>query len=253
MEWIIVITAFLASLLTLISGFGLGTLMTPVFVLFFPVDLAIALTAVVHLLNNIFKFGLLFKSIDRKIVLWFGLPGIIGAYFGAKAIRVLDSAYSWYSNGAIEIRPLQAIIGLLMIVFAFFELFPRIKNFKFHRKYLIPGGLLSGFFGGLSGHQGALRSMFLIRANLSVPVYISTGIAIALLVDLTRIPIYFSRYQTSELNHHLGLLTIATLSAFAGAFLGKRLMKKVTFRWVQILVAILMIGIGVGLILGQLD
>ena len=253
MEWIIVITAFLASLLTLISGFGLGTLMTPVFVLFFPVDLAIALTAVVHLLNNIFKFGLLFKSIDRHIVLWFGVPGIVGAYFGAVALSSLKSDYVWVATDIITVRPLQAVIGVLMILFAFFELFPQIKNFKFNRRYLIPGGLLSGFFGGLSGHQGALRSMFLIRANLTVPVYISTGIAIALLVDLTRIPVYFSRYQASDLNHHLGLLVITTLAAFGGAFLGKRLMKKVTFRWVQVLVAVLMIAIGIGLIFGLLN
>jgi uncharacterized membrane protein YfcA len=253
MEWIIVITAFLASLLTLISGFGLGTLMTPVFVLFFPVELAIALTAVVHLLNNIFKFGLLFKSVDRNIVLWFGVPGILGAYLGATVLSNLNSDFTWFSGGLIHVRPLQTIIGILMIAFAILELFPRIKNFKFDRKYLVPGGVLSGFFGGLSGHQGALRSMFLIRANLSVPTYISTGIAIALLVDLTRIPVYFSRFESSDLNHHIGLLAITTFSAFGGAFLGKRLMKKVTFRWVQILVAVLMIAIGVGLILGLLS
>jgi hypothetical protein len=253
MEWIIVLTAFLASLLTLISGFGLGTLMTPVFVLFFPVDLAIALTAVVHLLNNIFKFGLLFKSVDRNIVLWFGIPGILGAYFGASALSALSSDYAWYFTDLIQIRPLQSIIGILMIVFAIFELYPQLKNFKFDRKYLVPGGVLSGFFGGLSGHQGALRSMFLIRANLSVPTYISTGIAIALLVDLTRIPVYFFRFESSDLNHHIGLLAITTLAAFGGAFLGKRLMKKVTFRWVQIVVAVLMMGIGMGLILGLLS
>ena len=56
MEIIILsIAAFLVALLTFFSGFGLGTILTPVFMLFFPVDLAIALTGVVHFFNNIFK------------------------------------------------------------------------------------------------------------------------------------------------------------------------------------------------------
>lgn len=37
------------------------------------------------------------------------------------------------------------------------------------------GGLLSGFFGGLSGNQGALRSAFLLKAGLSKEAFIATG------------------------------------------------------------------------------
>jgi len=39
----------------LLSGFGLGTLLLPVFALFFPLPVAIAATALVHLANNFFK------------------------------------------------------------------------------------------------------------------------------------------------------------------------------------------------------
>src|ERR1043165_6089707 len=41
------IAAFLISILTFFSGFGLGTILTPVFMIFFPVEIAIALTGVV--------------------------------------------------------------------------------------------------------------------------------------------------------------------------------------------------------------
>lgn len=40
--------------LTLYSGFGLGTLLLPVFALFFPVQVTVAAVAVVHLLNNFY-------------------------------------------------------------------------------------------------------------------------------------------------------------------------------------------------------
>ena len=47
--------ALAASCLTFFSGFGLGTILMPVFAIFFPLEIAIALTAVVHFLNNIFR------------------------------------------------------------------------------------------------------------------------------------------------------------------------------------------------------
>ena len=52
MELVIIpIVAFLVSVLTFFSGFGLGTILTPAFMLFFPIDLAIGLTGIVHFLN----------------------------------------------------------------------------------------------------------------------------------------------------------------------------------------------------------
>lgn len=88
-QLIIPLVALAASLLTLISGFGLGTLLLPAFALFFPLELAILLTAVVHLLNNLFKLTLLTRHIHWPTVLRFGLPGILGAYFGARLMLLL--------------------------------------------------------------------------------------------------------------------------------------------------------------------
>lgn len=59
---VIPIVALLASLLTFFSGFGLGTILLPAFAIFFPVNIAVALTAIVHLLNTIFKFGLVGRN-----------------------------------------------------------------------------------------------------------------------------------------------------------------------------------------------
>ncbi len=50
------------------SGFGVGTILTPVFIIFFPIDIAIAMTAIVHFLNNVFKFGMTYKSIEETIL-----------------------------------------------------------------------------------------------------------------------------------------------------------------------------------------
>ena len=77
MSYLIICTvALLASALTFFSGFGLGTLLLPAFVLFFPIEQAVALTAIVHFLNSLFKLALTGRHADRKVVVRFGLPAI---------------------------------------------------------------------------------------------------------------------------------------------------------------------------------
>ena len=83
---IIALVALLASLLTFFSGFGLGTILLPAFAFFFPLEIAVGLTAIVHFLNNLFKFILIGKQVNWKVVLYFGVPAVIAAYFGAKLL-----------------------------------------------------------------------------------------------------------------------------------------------------------------------
>lgn len=251
---VICLVAFAASWLTLISGFGLGTLLLPVFILFFDLIEAMAMTAVVHFFNNIFKFGLLYRQIDRQVLLWFGVSGIFGAALGAwLSTGISDmTIYEAPFSAGEPVQMLSVVVGVLMILFAFQELVFGKMGFRFSRKSLVPGGVLSGFFGGLTGHQGALRTMFLLKSGLTPHAYIATGTAIALLVDMTRIPLYLRKIADGNLSEEWGTLLLATLSAFVGAMIGKRMIPKVTLRTVQWIVGILMIGIGFGLLAGIL-
>ncbi len=142
----------------------------PVFAIFFPVDVAIGVTAIVHLLNNILKLILLGRHADRDVVIKFGIAAIISAFFGAWLLIWISEQPAIYSyqigDHIFSITPVKTIIGLLMILFALIELYPAAQKYNFNRKYLPIGGILSGFFGGLSGHQGALRSAFLVRSGL---------------------------------------------------------------------------------------
>lgn len=249
--------AFGASWLTLISGFGLGTLLLPVFILFFNPLEALAMTAVVHFLNNLFKFSLLYKQVNKTVLLYFGVTGMIGAAFGAKlSLHLTDAvAYSHVFLGEHRsVSYFSTIVGGVMILFALQELLFGKVGFAFKRGALIPGGAISGFFGGLSGHQGALRSMFLLKAGLTPKVYVATGTAIALLVDVTRIPLYINRLSEDVLQGKSEwlIVSLATLSAFAGAYIGKRMIEKVTFRSIQWIVGSFMIAIGALLLTGVL-
>lgn len=246
---IIALAAFFASLLTLFSGFGLGTLLTPVFGLFFPLHVAVALTGAVHLANNLFKLALLGKNASLDLVLRFGLPSVAGGFVGAQMLVTLSklpALHVWHwGEHRCEMTWMKICIAVLMVFFVGMELVPALANRRFASRYLTLGGLLSGFFGGLSGHQGALRSAFLVQAGLTKEQFVATGVAVACLVDLTRLPVYFSRFDAAGLWQEWPLLCTATLCAFAGAYLGAKFLKKVTLGTVQTLTTamILMIAL----------
>lgn len=248
---IICLSAFLISILTFFSGFGLGTVLTPIFALWFPIDLAVALTAIVHLLSNIFKFILVSKHVNKRAVLLFGIPAMLAATLGAWIlIQVSDlpavTTYKIFSRD-FRVIPIKITIAILIVAFTLFELLPKSKSWTVDKKYLPLGGLLSGFFGGLSGHQGALRSAFLIRMRLSKESFIATGVAIACLIDVVRISVYSQHYSQSIVSKNGLVLTCVTLSAFCGAYSGNKLLKKVTMNVVQVIVSIALFMLAVAL------
>lgn len=240
-------------MLTFFSGFGLGTILMPVFALFFPVEIAIALTAIVHLVNNLFKAALVWRSVDLKVVLWFAIPAAFAAFAGAYLLNVLStqSPLLTYSLGEkeMQITLLKLVVALLLIVFAFVEINKRFEKVAIRKSLLPLGGLVSGFFGGLSGHQGALRSLFLLRVGLSKEGFIATGIAAAIVIDISRLSVYgssfFSRHFYTLNSESLILLLLACLAAFAGSWTGRRLLKKITYRAVQLSVGILIVAMSI--------
>ncbi|MDP2089856.1 MAG: sulfite exporter TauE/SafE family protein [Flavobacteriaceae bacterium] len=242
--------AFGAAMLTFFSGFGLGTILLPVFALFFPVEIAIAMTAIVHLINNVFKLFLIWNHIDKSIVARFAVTAAIFAFSGAFVLKIMSADSLFYTielfTFKFNVTLLKLIIGFLMIIFAIVELNKQLQNITFPKKYLPLGGALSGFFGGLSGHQGALRSMFLIRSGLTKEAFIATGIATAVIIDISRLTVYgtsFFTKHTSLIMHPQAtqIIVFACLSAFLGSFLGQKLLKKVTLEIVNKVVGLMIL------------
>ena len=256
MAIVIVVTAYLASLLTLFSGFGLGTLLMPVIAVFFPVAIAIAMTAFVHLLNNVFKLLTLWKDIHWHTTLYFGLPALLAAIPGAWILTNLSSQaiitqYTIFNIDA-AVTPIKLVIGLLLMFFASVEFYSITNKLNISTNLLPLGGILSGFFGGLSGHQGAFRSAFLLHADLNPQQFIATNAAIATLVDITRLIIYGINIQLLFNEVDTILVIAASCAAFAGVLTGKLGIHKVTINLIQALVAYMLLGIGLLLSLGIL-
>jgi len=253
---IIAIAALVASGLTLFSGFGLGTLLMPIIALFFPVDVAIGITAMVHFANNIFKLGLLGLHADKSVIIRFGIPAVFAAFIGAFFLgwlSSLDPVFEYSLLGkTLQVMPIKLIIGIIIISFVVLELSSAFSSITLDKRFLPIGGCISGFFGGLSGNQGAFRSMFLLKAGLSKEQFIATGIVLAVMVDSSRMLIYGWDAMSSQKTVDWFLVFVATISAFSGAFIGSRLIKKLTIHAIQIMVSSLLLIIALGLITGIL-
>lgn len=257
MEILVVSAAALfASGLTLFSGFGLGTLLMPVIAVFFPVEVAIAMTAMVHLANNVFKVALLGKRANRRVLLSFGIPAVAAAFLGALVLGWLSGVpplfdYTAFGN-LMRVSPLKLVVGVLILFFVVLELSPRFSSLALDRKYLLFGGAVSGFFGGMSGHQGAFRSMFLLKTGLSRDEFVATGVVLAVMVDLSRLLVYGWDLSAMHRSIEWPLVVAASGSAFAGAYFGSRLLEKVTIRSVRIAVSAMLAAVSAGLISGVL-
>lgn len=260
--------AFAVALLTLFSGFGLGTLLMPTLALFFPASTAVLLTAVVHGCNSLFKLALLWRDAAWSVVWRFGIPAALTAGLGAGVLALLtglEPLYTWSPpldplTGRLhhwEVTPVELLLGLLILAFAALDISPARKKLRFDPKWLPLGGAIAGFFGGLSGHQGALRAAFLVPLGLQPRSYAATQAVLASIVDIVRLAGYAvalvaGTWQGLGGTEQRQVLVVATICALTGSLVGKSLLSKVTVRGVRWLTASLLLIVGLGLVSGAL-
>ena len=217
METVVVILAMLvcvvAAALTVPAGFGLATMMTPVFLVWFDPHQAIAGVAIVHGAHNLIKSRMLREYIDRDALKRFGWALLIGALVGALLQSFIPS------------DPLLLLVGVALIVLPLLKISESWSSIRLPEAEDRLGGFGSGFLGGLTGHQGALRAMFLKERLPDKSAYAATAAVLALVVDLTRIPIYLVN-DASVLSTNTWLMVGFVLSALVGAQLGKRWLER---------------------------
>ena len=233
LQYVVLISiSLLTSIITLFTGFGVGTIMMPVMALFFDVKVAIFLAAIVHFFNNISRLLLYHKHVRWEIIRRFGIVSILGALIGSFSQIYLDSA--WLKTG----------VGFFLAFFSFLSLLPGTITWKLPAVIDVIGGFLSGLIGGLIGNQGAIRSLYLLNYKLVKQELIVSAAFIAVIIDITRIPVYaYSNFRYLEDNYLLLLLII--LSSVTGTLIGSRILPKVSpdlFKRI-ILVAVLLLGL----------
>ena len=223
--------AYVAEVIGTMAGFGSSTVFLPLALLFLDFPTALVLVAFHHVFGNITRINFFKSSLDKKLLLRFGLPSVVLTFIGALLVPHLNQ------------NSLKGILGIFLVIYSAYSLWK--DNFSVPASTVndVIGGSLSGFLAGLIGTGGALRGAFLTGFGLQKEKYIATAAAIALAVDLTRIPVYLNQgFLTSQYYWYLPVLFALAL---AGSYTGKQMIKRFpqkTFKKI-VLVAILISGL----------
>lgn len=225
-----ILAAFLSAALTLMTGFGLGTILTPVFLIFYDVKIAILIVAIVHLSNNLLKLSLFSRHVSMDILKRFGALTLIGAFIGA------------FFQGRMDSSAVKILLGIALVFLGLKEATGFGEKIRLPKKIDFIGGFLSGLMGGFVGNQGAIRSAYLLNYNIPKETFVATAAIIASVVDVTRIPVYI--YNRDILTDNAILLLLTTASAFAGTFAGKGFLNKLSLKIFKVYVAASVMIIG---------
>jgi hypothetical protein len=209
------VLSFLSSILGTITGFGISTVMVPIVLLFLPLPETLLLVGVVHWFGDLWKVFLFKHGIHWKILLFFGIPGIITGIGGAYLALKLPAAF------------LSMFIGAILVAYVIFLLLKPDFKLKATPLAAMLGGGGSGLLGGMTGiGGGALRSIVLTAFGLPKSIYLFTSGLIGFVIDASRITTYFAGGVRLERNLLLGLILFIFLS-FIGAKIGKTIVNKI--------------------------
>ena len=221
-----------AGAIAALSGFGIGSLLTPIAAAYVGTKLAVALVSLPHFIGTGLRFFLLRKHLDRKVLITFGITSAAGGLVGALLQIWLRSAALGYILGALLV--FAGVMGVTEIG----------ERLRFGRTAGWIAGALSGIFGGLVGNQGGIRSAALFGFEVSKESLVATATAIALLVDIFRMPVYMT-IQFHELMRVWSAITAAILGTIIGTILGKPLLKQIPERLYRKLISIIILALGI--------
>jgi uncharacterized membrane protein YfcA len=207
--YIFFIVAFLSIVIGTVAGFGTSTIFLPVALIFVDFKTALVLVAITHLSANMGATTFFRHGLDRRLILLFGVPSIFITIIGAYMVTYVSQ------------NILIIILGISLLIFSIsFLIKPNFKVPKSDTNTVI-GGALSGFLQGLLGIGGPLRGAFLISYDLDKFKYIATLAAIAVIIDLTRIPIYLSN-NLLEPQYYIYIPILIVLGVI-GSYIGKKI------------------------------
>ena len=232
---LIFVTAVIAGAIAAVSGFGIGSLLTPVFMLSMPTAHAVAVLAIPHALATAVRWLRLRRDVDIPTFKQFGIASAMGGLAGALLQSRLTSP------------TLTIVLGSLLILAGSTELARRPLPLPRTPGWRLAGGLLSGLFGGLVGNQGGIRAAALLGSALRPRQLVATATASALLVDAARVPIYLAS-AGPVIAGSTRLWMVASVGVTLGTFLGVPVLGRIPESIYRRVVGGLLVLLGAGLL-----
>jgi uncharacterized membrane protein YfcA len=234
-DLILIIAGLLAGAIAAVTGFGIGSLLTPVLALQVDTRLAVAAVSLPHLIGTSLRFALMHGGVDRRVLWSFGITSAAGGLVGALL------------QGAASSRWLTILFGVLLLFAAMSEMTGLARRMRFRGWVAWVAGALSGMLGGLVGNQGGIRSAALIGFDLRKEMFVGTATAIALFVDGARVPIYLYT-QHQEMRGVLLWIILAIAAVIAGTLLGTRALGRIPDVWFRRVLAVTLAILGIAML-----
>jgi uncharacterized membrane protein YfcA len=203
--------SLMAEIIGTIGGFGSSVYFVPIAAFFLPFDQVLGLTALFHLFSNTTKITLFREGLDKRLLLYIGLPSIAGVIIGG-----------WMSSRFDNVM-LEYILYSFLLLFAIFLLFRPEARWEPSLSNGIIGGSISGFVAGMLGTGGAIRGLTMSAFALSIQGFVATSAAIDLGVDLARSVVYYGEgYMVKEIWIYIPFLLFVSI---IGSYIGKYILQ----------------------------
>ena len=212
-DTIFFLIGFLSEIIGTMAGFGSSTIFLPFASYFVDFKTALVLVAIFHLFGNISRITFFRHGLNKKVLLFFGVPSFVLSLVGAVLVGDLPQTI------------LKLILGIFLISISVLFLVKPKLTFPTNKRYLFLGGGISGFIVGLIGTGGALRAAFLTGLKIDKEKYIATAAVIALGTDATRIPTYLNSGFLTEQYYYF--IPVLFAIAFVGSFIGRKLVNRI--------------------------
>jgi uncharacterized protein len=233
---VLTFASVIAGSIAAVTGFGIGSLLTPVLALQVDTRLAVALVSIPHLLGTSFRFVLMRGRVDRRVLWSFGLTSAAGGLIGGMLYGVASNEW------------LTTLFGVLLLFAAVSEITGFARRMRFRGWVAWAAGALSGLLGGLVGNQGGIRSAALIAFDLRKEMFVGTATAIALFVDGARVPIYLY-LQHEQMRVLTVWITLAIAGVVAGTLLGSHTLGRIPDVWFRRVLALTLAILGVAMLI----
>ena len=231
-DLVVALVGVFAGIVAAVSGFGIGSLLTPTFALQAGTKAAVAAVSIPHVIGTLQRFWILRRHVDRRMLLAFGLTSAAGGLAGALA-------HVWLSS-----RYLTIVFGVLLILAAIAEATGWMAKVHWGRRTAWIAGALSGIFGGLVGNQGSIRSAAMLGFDIPKESFVATATAIGLFVDGARLPVYLAT-QWDDIAQQWPLIVSASIGVCVGTAIGSRLLARIPRSMFRRIVAVLLFALGI--------
>ena len=234
---LISLLTFVSGIIGTITGFGISTVMVPFVLLFLPLPETLLLVGIIHWFGDLWKILLFKHGIDKKLLLYFGIPGIIAALIGGTLVVNFPEDFA------------TRIVGSVLILYVIYIIIKPNFKVKQNAPFAILGGGFSGLLGGLTGvGGGALRAIVLTAFNIPKSTYIFTSGVLGALIDAGRITAYLATGVKIQNALLTGFVIFVPIS-FLGAEIAKKVVDKIPQKSFRLVVALFLLFLGVKLLI----